>query len=82
MADGLLRMQVAMIGMVLEATERFQTWRRDERGQTSAEYMGMLLVVAAIMAIAIGAASGLGLKVVSLIQQVFEKAVSKITSAG
>jgi hypothetical protein len=43
--------------------------------------MGMLVVVGAIMAAVIGLAGGLGGRIVSLLQQVFDKAVQRITSA-
>jgi Flp pilus assembly pilin Flp len=78
MADVLLGLQVAMIGSVQDAAAGFHGPRRDERGQTSAEYMGMLLVVVAIMLAVMGAAHGIGDTLVGVFQKVFTKVASQL----
>ncbi len=78
MADVLLGLQVAMVGLVQDAAARLQGHRRNERGQTSAEYMGMLLVVVAIMLAVIAGASGIGSTVAGVIQKVFNKVASQL----
>ncbi len=45
----------------------------DQRGQTSAEYMGMLLVVAAILMAVVALAGNVGHTVVNSISSVFDK---------
>ena len=42
---------------------------REERGQTAVEYLGMLLAVAAILGVVIGAAPELGGQIVDAIQK-------------
>ncbi|GAB2451721.1 hypothetical protein [Xylanimonas ulmi] len=49
--------KIAMTAYVVGAIDRI---RSDERGQGSVEYVGIIVVVAAILVIIIGAASGIG----------------------
>ena len=49
--------QLAFTGLVLGAFDRV---RSDDRGQGSVEYVGIILVVVAIIGVVIAAASGLG----------------------
>jgi Flp pilus assembly pilin Flp len=46
---------------------------RDERGQTSAEYLGIIVVVAAIIIAIVGQATGISQKVVSGIGKAIDK---------
>lgn len=55
MADKAIMAQVALTGYVAGAFERM---RNDERGQGSVEYVGIILVVVAIVAVIIAAAKG------------------------
>lgn len=53
-----------LAAFVAGATERV---RRDERGQGAIEYMGVIVVVAIILVLVIGAATGWGGDIVSAI---------------
>lgn len=44
---------------------------REERGQTAAEYMGVIVVIAAILAAVVG--SGIGEKITGLIEDAVQK---------
>lgn len=55
--------RLAFTGLVLGAL------RRDDRGQGSVEYVGIILVVVAIIGIVIAAASGLGGTIVTKLTQ-------------
>ncbi len=44
---------------------------RDESGQTAAEYMGVIVVIAAILAAVVG--SGIGTKITGLIEDAVQK---------
>jgi Flp pilus assembly pilin Flp len=46
---------------------------RDERGQTSAEYLGIIVVVAAIIIAIVGQATGISQKVVAGIGKAIDK---------
>ena len=49
--------QIAFTGMVLGAYDRI---RRDDRGQGSVEYVGIILVVAALIVVLVAAATPIG----------------------
>ena len=50
MLKAMVWLQVAMAGAPEVAAERWAAIRRDERGQTAAEYLGIVVLVAAIIA--------------------------------
>lgn len=56
-AEKAVAAQVLVVGFVAGA---FDGLRRDERGQGSVEYLGVILVVAAIVLVLIGLAAGWG----------------------
>jgi len=61
--------QLAFTGFVLGAFDRV---RSDERGQGSVEYVGIILVVVAIIGVVIAAASGLGDTIVTKLQDAID----------
>ena len=61
--------QIAFTGLVLGAFDRV---RNDERGQGSVEYVGIILVVVAIIGVVIAAASGLGDTIVTKLQDAID----------
>ncbi|MER7796861.1 hypothetical protein [Microbacterium sp. NPDC096154] len=66
-----IRAKVAMTAYVAGALERM---RGDERGQGSVEYVGIIIVVVAIILAVVGLASGLG----QVIYDQIERAVKEI----
>lgn len=64
LTDKALATQLMLAAFVAGATERV---RRDERGQGAIEYMGVIVVVAIILVLVIGAATGWGGDIVSAI---------------
>ncbi|GIG39076.1 hypothetical protein [Cellulomonas phragmiteti] len=61
-----LAVRLAVTGIVLGAFDRAG---RDDRGQGSVEYVGIILVVVAIIGVVIAAASGLGGTIVSRLSE-------------
>lgn len=64
-----LAAQLAFTAFVAGAFDRA---RNDDRGQGSVEYVGIILVVVAIIAVIIAAASGLGSTIVTKIQSAID----------
>lgn len=68
-----LATHLMLTAFVAGATERV---RRDERGQGAIEYMGVIIVVAVILVIVIGAASGWGGDIIGAIGERIQEVIS------
>jgi Flp pilus assembly pilin Flp len=61
----MLRLAVQLQNAIAGLKDSLMDRARDERGQTSAEYLGIIVVVAAIIIAIVGQANGISAKVVS-----------------
>jgi Flp pilus assembly pilin Flp len=69
----MLRLAVQLQNAIAGLKDSLMDRARDERGQTSAEYLGIIVVVAAIIIAIVGQATGISAKVVSGIGKAIDK---------
>jgi Flp pilus assembly pilin Flp len=69
----MLRLAVQLQNAIAGLKDSLMDRARDERGQTSAEYLGIIVVVAAIIIAIVGQATGISAKVVSGIGRAIDK---------
>jgi Flp pilus assembly pilin Flp len=69
----MLRLAVQLQNAIAGLKDSLIDRARDERGQTAAEYLGIIVVVAAIIIAIVGQATGISQKVVSGIGKAIDK---------
>jgi Flp pilus assembly pilin Flp len=69
----MLRLAVQLQNAIAGLKDSLMDRARDERGQTAAEYLGIIVVVAAIIIAIVGQATGISQKVVSGIGRAIDK---------
>ena len=69
----MLRLAVQLQNAIAGLKDSLMDRARDERGQTSAEYLGIIVVVAAIIIAIVGQATGISQKVVSGLGKAIDK---------
>jgi Flp pilus assembly pilin Flp len=69
----MLRLAVQLQNAIAGLKDSLMDRARDERGQTAAEYLGIIVVVAAIIIAIVGQATGISAKVVSGIGRAIDK---------
>jgi Flp pilus assembly pilin Flp len=69
----MLRLAVQLQNAIAGLKDSLMDRARDERGQTAAEYLGIIVVVAAIIIAIVGQATGISAKVVSGIGKAIDK---------
>jgi Flp pilus assembly pilin Flp len=69
----MLRLTVQLQNAIAGLKDSLMDRARDERGQTSAEYLGIIVVVAAIIIAIVGQATGISQKVVAGIGKAIDK---------
>jgi Flp pilus assembly pilin Flp len=69
----MLRLAVQLQNAIAGLKDSLMDRARDERGQTAAEYLGIIVVVAAIIIAIVGQATGISQKVVSGIGKAIDK---------
>jgi Flp pilus assembly pilin Flp len=69
----MLRLAVQLQNAIAGLKDSLMDRARDERGQTAAEYLGIIVVVAAIIIAILGQATGISQKVVSGIGKAIDK---------
>jgi Flp pilus assembly pilin Flp len=73
-----LTLQLAVVRVGQRLQTRWSDLTSDQDGQTSAEYMGMLLVVVAILLAVIALAGNIGSTVAKAISSVFDKVARQL----
>ena len=69
----MLRLAVQLQNAIAGLKDSLMDRARDERGQTAAEYLGIIVVVAAIIIAIVGQATGISQKVVTGIGKAIDK---------
>lgn len=69
----MLRLAVQLQNAIAGLKDSLMDRARDERGQTAAEYLGIIVVVAAIIIAIVGQATGISQKVVTGIGNAIDK---------